>query len=60
MKIVFIEWGLSLKNKINDMREKLHKEIEFKGIKHKDVIKISEILNQLIIQYYEKEQIELK
>ena len=46
----------NMKNKINQIREKLHQELGSKKKTHENIIKISEELDQLIIQYYKEEE----
>jgi len=45
-----------VKNEINEIREKLHKEMELKEITKKSIIEISEELDKLIVQYYLEEE----
>ncbi len=45
-----------MKTKINKIREKLHNEIGTAKLDKKDIIKISEELDELIIEYYKEEE----
>lgn len=40
-----------MKDKISKMKEKLNQEIKLKGLKHKDVLKLSRELDELINKY---------
>lgn len=44
-----------MKGKINEMREKLHKEMESKNSCHEKIVEMSECLDNLIIEYYEEQ-----
>lgn len=44
-----------MKDKIDEMREKLHKEIQSKNSSHERIVEMSECLDKLIIEYYEEE-----
>lgn len=44
-----------MKDRINEMREKLHKEIESKNFSHEKIIEMSECLDKLIVEYHEEQ-----
>jgi len=44
-----------MKDKINEMREKLHKEMESKDTSYEKIVEMSECLDSIIIEYYEEE-----
>lgn len=43
---------MPLKNKINQLRELIHKELELKEIDYEKVLKMSQELDEFIVEYH--------
>lgn len=51
-KFIFKKGWSKIKEKINTLKDKLNKELENKNLCDQEVIKISQELDQLILEYY--------
>lgn len=45
-----------MKSEINDIREKLYKEMKHQNNNHKEIIRVSEELDKLIVKYHLEEE----
>ena len=52
---ICIQGGDFLLDEINKTKEKLHREIEAKGLDHKQVLEISQELDELIVEHLKLE-----